>query len=93
MRDQHPLLLAAGEAADPLIGERRRVHRFEHLIDLPAARPRRQRQAQPVAVEAERNEVARAHRHVGIEHEFLRHVADRGPPAAAIDGDAAAASA
>ena len=37
MRDQHPLLLAAGEVADPLIGERRRLHRFEHLVDLPAA--------------------------------------------------------
>ena len=33
----------AGQAADPLIGERRRLHRFEHLVDLPPAPPRRQR--------------------------------------------------
>ena len=89
MRDEHPLLLATGEAADPLIGERSRLHRFQHLIDLPPPRPRRQRHSQPIAVEAERDEITRAHRHVGIEHKFLRHVADRGS-ATAVHGHAAA---
>ena len=91
VRDQHPLLLAAGQAADPLIGERRRIHRIEHLVDLPPTPRRGQRHPQPVAIEAERHEIARAHRHVGIERKFLRHVADRGRLAAAVDDDAAAA--
>ena len=43
------------------------------------------------AIEAERNEVARPHRHIGIEREFLRHVSDRGGLSAAVEGDAAAA--
>ena len=91
MRDDHPLLLTAGQVADSPVGETRRIHGIEHLIDLCATPLRGDRKAQSVAVESERNKVPRAHRHVGIEHEFLRHIADRSQPAAAGDRDAAPA--
>ena len=89
VRDQQALLLAARQVADPLIAERRSIHRVEHFVHLATTPLRGQRHTQTVAIEAERHEIARAHRHVGVKHEFLRHVADRGP-AAALDGHTAA---
>ena len=53
--DEHPLLLAAGEVADALVGEARRVDRVKHLLDehRPATAGE-QRDAEPMSVEAER---------------------------------------
>ena len=91
MGDHDALLLAAGEGADALVREAGRVNGFQHFVDLSPARPRGQRQAEPVAVEAKRHEVPRPHRQIRIERELLRDIADRRERAAAVDGDAAAA--
>ena len=70
--DEDALLLAAGEVADARIRETHRVDGVEHLVDLLATRWRRQRQTEPLPVDAEADEVARAQRHVRIERDPLR---------------------
>ena len=54
VRDQHPLLLAAGELADPGVGVPGRADVGQRRLDLLAALPRREAEAEPVPVEAER---------------------------------------
>ena len=90
MGDQHPLLLSAGQAADPLIGELRR----------PTARASRRPSADAPARETgpptgcHQHRVPRDREHASayrFRGTFLRHVTDRGRFAAAVDGNAAAA--
>ena len=76
VRDQDPLLLAAREFADARVGEVGRVNRVEHVVDDRPALARGQGQTQAVTVDPERDQVAPAHRHVWVQQELLRHVAD-----------------
>ncbi len=75
--DQHALLLAAGEL--PTRGSAKsRASTASSISSISALRRARgQRDAEAVRVEAEADEVARAQRHVGVEQELLRHVADQ----------------
>lgn len=82
--DEHALGLAAGEGAEALLGIGGGADGGEHGVDLRRALAVGEREAEPVAVEAEGHEVAGAEREVGVEGEFLRDVAD-----AAGGGDAA----
>ena len=79
MRDHDALLLAAGQAAHPLRGEPGGVDGRQHLVDSGRPAARWQRDAEPVAVEAEPDQVARPHRHVRVELDLLRNVADQLP--------------
>ncbi len=63
--------------ADPLVGEALGVHGAQHLVDLLALGPAGQRQAEPVPVQAQADQVAGADRHVRVELDLLRHVADQ----------------
>ena len=64
MRDQDPLLLAAGQFADAGVGEAVRVDRLEHLPDERTAPARGKRHAEAVSVDPECDQVAPADRHV-----------------------------
>ena len=77
VRDQDPLLLAAGQVAHPLVGEPLGADRPQHLVDPLAAPARGQRDAEPVPVKAEADKVAGAQRQVGVQQDLLRHVADQ----------------
>ena len=76
--DQDPLLLAAREPADARVGEAARADRVEHLVDA-RARARATAAAIPRRWPSSprRDEVAGAQRHVGVEQELLRDVADQ----------------
>ena len=76
VRDQDALLLAAGETPDAGVGKLLGVDRGEHLLDELAPCATGARQAQTMAVDAERDEVSSAQRHVGVEQELLWHVAE-----------------
>jgi hypothetical protein len=84
VRDQHPLLLAAGQVADPLVAEQPGADGLQHLVDQVPAPARRQRDAEPVPVQAQPDQVPGAQRHVGVQQDLLRHVADRRGAAGAI---------
>ena len=77
VRDQHPLLLAAGQEAHPRVGEPVRAHGLQHLVDHAAAPGRRQRDAEPLPVQSQADQVAGAQRHVRVEQDLLRDVADQ----------------
>ena len=76
VRDEHALLLAAGQLAHPGIGVPGRADVAEGPLDKFPALPRREGEAEPVPVKAERHHVAGAQRHVGVDDQLLRHVAD-----------------
>ena len=78
VRDQHPLLLAAGELAHPRVGVPGRAHVAQRRLDHLPALPRREREPEPVPVDAERHDVPGPQRHVRVDDELLRHVADGG---------------
>ena len=69
-----------------VVGERRGVDRGEHLLDALAPRARGRREAERLPVEPEPDQVAAAQRHVGVEQELLRHVADQPGCAASAAG-------
>ena len=79
VRDQHPLLLTAGQLADPGVGVPVGADIGERRIDQFPALPRREAESEPVPVKAKRHHVAGAQRHVLVDDELLRHVADGGP--------------
>ena len=67
---------------DPGVGSARRgvalrVDGVEHLFNCEVVGARSAREAVPIAVNAERDEVARPDGHVGVEENFLGHVAQR----------------
>ncbi len=76
VRDQHALLLAAGQLADPCVGVLVRADIGQRRIDQLPALPRREGEPEPVPVKAERHHVAGAQRHVRVDDKLLRHVAD-----------------
>ncbi len=76
VRDQDPLLLPAGQQPDPRVRDVLGVDGRQHLVHQLAPRPRRQRDAEPVPVQAKPDQVPGPQRHVGIELDLLRHVAD-----------------
>ena len=78
VRDQHALLLAAGQLADPGVGVPVRADVGQRRLDQFPALPRREAEPEPVPVKAKRHHVAGAQRHVGVDDQLLRHVADGG---------------
>ena len=79
--DQDPLLLTAGELADTRVRESLGVDRVEHLVDLASGATRDgQREAEPLPVDAEPDQVPGAQRHVRVQRDPLRHVADQRSP-------------
>ena len=80
VRDHDPLLLAAGQLADPRVGVPPRADRGQHVVDQLAAGPGRQPDAELVPVEPERDHVPDPQRRVRLDAQLLRHVADRGVP-------------
>ena len=82
--DQDPLLLAAGERADPAVGEaarrrRRRASRRRARRCAFVRRPNPNRwPSSPSA-----DQVPGPHRHVGVEDDLLGHVAERSAPRSA----------
>ena len=83
VRDQHPLLLATGQIPHPGIGEALGIDRVQHLADRLAARPRAQRYTEAVPIQPERDQVPGPHRHVRVQEDLLRDIADgRVPPGA-----------
>ena len=84
LREQQPLLLAAGELADRAVGVARRADEAEHLGDpgvlraaaLAATPGDGERHAPAIAVEAEANEVDAADPRVVVEAVPLGDVAD-----------------
>ena len=87
VRNHHPLLFAAGQVADPGVGEPLRADRTQHLVHQLAPPGRRQREAEPLPVQAQPDQVAGAQRHVRVESYLLRYVADQpGPPGPALAG-------
>ena len=78
VRDQHALLLAAGQLTDPRVGVTLRPYGSQRLLYEFAALPGREAEPELVPVQAERHHVAGAQRHVGVDNQLLRHVADRG---------------
>src|SRR5450759_4511979 len=87
MRDQDPLLLPAGQVSDPRVAEARGVDGAEHFLDELAAATGGQRETESVPIEAEADHVAGAQRHIGVQLDLLRDVADH--PAALAAGPAA----
>jgi hypothetical protein len=75
--DREPLLFPAGEPADGALRERRGANILQGLRDARVAFAVRKRQAEVRTVHAERDEIARAQRHIRIEFDALRHVTDR----------------
>jgi hypothetical protein len=87
VRDHYPLLLAAGQIADPGVGEPLRADRGQHLVHQLAPPGRGQRQAEPLPIQAQPDQVTGAQRHVRVERYLLRHVADQpGPPGPGLAG-------
>ena len=62
----------------------RGVDRLEHLLDQRATGAGGPRHPEPVGVQAEPHEIARAHRQIRVEQELLRDVADRALPFALV---------
>ena len=94
--DQHALLFATGEAADPAVREPLGVDGMEHLVDPLALVLRASPDPESVPVDAEGDEVARAHRHVGVQQDLLRDIPERSAaatPRRAEDADLAGARA
>jgi hypothetical protein len=87
MRDHDSLLLTAGQVANPLVRKPGRVDGLEHLVDSLTPLPRRERNAQPVPVQAETDQVPSPYRHVRVKLDFLGNVADK-PPAVDPAADA-----
>ena len=77
VRDEHPLLLPAREAADPVVGEALGVDVVEDLLDELELARRTAGEAVAVRVEAERDEVPGPHRDIGIDDDALGHVTHR----------------
>ena len=80
VRDEHPLLLPARKTADPVVGESFGVDVAEDRLDELELLRRTTGEPVAVRVEAERHEVAGAHRYVGIDDDALGHVAQRPAP-------------
>ena len=78
VRDHDPLLLAAGQLADPGVRVALRADGGEHVADQLAAGPGRQADTELVAVQAEAHHVPDPQRHVRLDGQLLRHVPDRG---------------
>ena len=74
--DQHALLLAAGQRPDSGVSEPLGIHRVQHLAHGLRSLPRGEPEAEPVAVQPERDQVPGPHRHIRVEHYLLRDVAD-----------------
>ena len=77
MGDQDPLLLAPREPPDPAVGELFGVDIVEHLLHQLTLLPRAPADAEPVAVEPERHQVAGPDRHVRVEGHLLGDIAQR----------------
>jgi hypothetical protein len=81
VRDQHALLLAAGQLADPRVGVSVRTDIGQCRLDQLPALPRRpvppgEGEPEPVPVKAQRHHVAGAQRHIGVDDKLLRYVPD-----------------
>ncbi len=76
VRDQHPLLLAAGQFAHPRVGVVARADVGEGRLDQVPAAAGREAESEPVPVHTERHHVASAQWHVRVDDQPLRHVAD-----------------
>jgi hypothetical protein len=70
------LLLTAGQLADPGVGVAGRADVGQRRLDQFPALPGREAEPEPVPVKAERHHVAGAERHVRVDDQLLRHVAD-----------------
>ena len=77
MGDEDPLLLTTRQVADTQLGKTHGVDGLEHVVDLPATRRRRERQTKSLPVDTETDKVACSQRHVRVERDPLRYVADR----------------
>jgi len=80
MRDQGPLQFPSRELADACVSKALGVNGFEHLVDQLPAASRRERNAEPVAVEPESHQVPCPQGHVGVEPDALWDITD-GPVA------------
>jgi hypothetical protein len=81
VRDEDALLLTAGKLADPGVGVAGRADVGQRRLDQFPALPGRpvlpgEGEPEPVPVKAERHHVAGAQRHVRVDDQLLRHVAD-----------------
>ena len=76
LTDAQPLLLAAREQPDRVVGEVARADGVDEPVDALALAAARERQAEAVPVDAERHEVAAAQRGLGRQRTLLRDVAD-----------------
>ncbi len=86
VRDQDPLLLAAGELADTRVGKALGVNRVQHLLDERPSGPGGPRHPETVRVDPEPHEIARAQRNIRVEQELLRHVTDQAMAASRARG-------
>ena len=75
--DEDALLLTTRETAEATVRETLGVDVVQDLLDQLALSGAAAREAVAMGVESERDEVARAHRDVGIDDDLLRHVAER----------------
>jgi hypothetical protein len=87
VRDQHALLLAAGQFPNSLVCELDCIDCLEHLRDDCRTCARRQRKAQPVAVKTKRNQIQRPQREKRVERNLLRYVTYRAQPSGPVDPD------
>src|SRR5487761_312525 len=88
MGDHDPLLLSARQVPDPSVGERGRSDRLEHLVHRGPADGGRPRDPEAVPVDTEGDEIPRTQRHVRLQRDLLRDIADlRIAPGAPCAGD------
>ena len=93
VRDHDPLLLAAGQLADPGVRVPLRADGGQHVGDQLATGPGRQPDAELVPVQPEGHHVPDPQRHVRLDGQLLRYVPDAGLPRGprpAVDEDRAA---
>src|SRR5207248_11588768 len=76
LRDPEPLLLSAGKEAHRSVAVRGCADRLERAFDLSFRSGVEPAETEPMAVEPEPHEVARAKRDVALEDALLRDVAD-----------------
>ncbi len=74
--NQDPLLFTTRERADPVVGEPLGTDIDECPLDCLALFLRPPAESEAVAVETECDEVPCPHRHVGVEQDLLRHIAE-----------------
>jgi hypothetical protein len=78
MRDHDALLLAAGQLTDPRAGVSVGPDGLEHVLYPLAPLPGRKRQAELVAVDTQRDDIRHPQRHVRVDQQLLRDIADGG---------------